>query len=144
MLMKGWVLATMLCVAGCQKEPTIVIRFEPSDMKSGVAAKATAKEPLKADAAPGSEVKPATPATPDPCTADKDCVAEPVDPCCDCKAGGQLRAVSVARHAARPKAACKEVMCAQVMSVDPSCAMVAACAAGRCALAEPKAMPATP
>jgi hypothetical protein len=136
--MRGWVLV-LLCVAGCHKEPTIVIRFEPKDMTGA------APGPGEHAQAGAAAKPPSTPeAAGDACANDRDCTTEPVESCCDCKSGGQLRAVSVARHAARPKATCKDVVCAQVMSVDPSCAKVAACVAGRCALVENEARPATP
>src|SRR5262245_7964438 len=66
------------------------------------------------------------------CKTDGDC--ELVDEgCCGCTAGGKRIAV-LKGHA--PKRNCEDVMCAQVMSNDPSCFGIARayCKAGVCAI----------
>jgi hypothetical protein len=129
-------------VGGCHEEPTIVIRFEPTDAavrphvdaarsSTAVAAAPAAGLAVSPDlgSAPGAE-----------CKAASECVAEPVD-CCDCAHGGALRAISKAAAVrAKPsrRTRCKDQVCAAMMSTDPSCARKPDCVDGRCVLVEPK------
>ena len=110
----------------CREEPTIVIRFEPSD---------AAALPAATPSPTPSPVVVAPPAGPPECKASAECVAE-VEECCDCNHGGRL--VAMVKSKALSKAArakkCKGTMCAAVLSNDPSCGKKAACVEGRCVL----------
>lgn len=129
--------------SGCREEPTIVIKFEPQDL-SGQAPRAATPMAAVVDAGSSAAAKPAPTATSKaptaaeigPCKSDADCVAAPAE-CCDCNNGGAL--VAVLKTAAKARAArCGDVMCTAMMSTDPSCAQVAACVKGSCALVAPK------
>jgi hypothetical protein len=132
-------LAMLSGCSGCREEPTIVIKFEPQDLSGAspqVAAKGTTAAAAVVDAGVAPTAKAATPsptaAELGPCKTDADCVAVPAE-CCDCNAGGTR--VAVLKKAAKARAAkCGETMCPQMMSTDPSCAQVAACVKGACAL----------
>jgi hypothetical protein len=129
-----------LAVGGCREEPTIVIKFEPSDM-SGVKKADLAARP--ADLASAPDLAPAAtagkPATAE-CKTAADCVVEPND-CCTCTSGGAQHAVAkkklAALEAARKKG-CGHTMCPMIVSHDPSCAEAAGCVAGACQLVAKK------
>jgi len=73
------------------------------------------------------------------CKVDADCVLVP-DGCCDCSAGGKLRAIPSAKKSADErdrKKRCADTVCPAVMSSDPSCGGTATCKEGRCAIAPP-------
>ena len=68
------------------------------------------------------------------CVAQADCVLVQ-EGCCACSEGGRRIALLATRRAAYESARrCDEVMCAQAVSADPSCAPGASarCVAGRC------------
>ena len=71
------------------------------------------------------------------CKVDSDCVLVAED-CCGCTAGGKQKAISKKDRTSYERdrqARCAEVMCAAVMSQDPSCAATsAACKEGKCSL----------
>lgn len=79
-------------------------------------------------AAPAPD-KPAPPSEiSDTCKTADDC--ELVDACCGCSAGGKKMAIrkdAVAGFQASHEQRCGEVMCAQVISTDPSCDAEAIC-----------------
>jgi hypothetical protein len=107
-----------------------VIRFEPSD----AAVAPLAPSPSPSPPLPSS-VGRAEPPGPPECKANADCVVEPED-CCDCNHGGRLVAMVKTKALSKAQRAkkCKGMMCAAVISNDPSCAKKAACAEGRCVL----------
>jgi hypothetical protein len=137
-------LIVLVALAGCRKEPTIVIKFEPNDLASvapaAVAGDAASPPATVADAAAGAEApQPAAPAGPPECKKPADCEVIPVE-CCGCNAGGAQMAVPKARVAALKKERakkCKGTVCAQMMSQDPSCLQVPTCKDGRCVLIMP-------
>ena len=135
------VVAVLLFLLGCREEPTIVIRFDPTDQAQPARSDGAAVAAVAKPAAPDLGAK-AAPA--DPCKVAADCVVEP-DDCCDCSAGGKQIAVSK-KHAMADKAArkkrCADVMCTASMSTDPSCAEIAGCVAGHCAMVAKKEAPA--
>jgi hypothetical protein len=127
------VLGAVLLCAACREEPTIVIRFEPIDMAGVASRRDMAAKAVVVDA--GAPVLQQLAATGKPeCKKADDCAAVPEE-CCTCAQGGKLRAVPKAA-AAKIASDCKkaQMMCAQVMSSDPSCTMKPACVAGRCTL----------
>jgi hypothetical protein len=69
------------------------------------------------------------------CKADTDCVLV-TDGCCGCNQGGKQRAVLAGARTAyekRRKSLCKQIMCPELMSEDPSCvAGHAVCKDGSC------------
>jgi hypothetical protein len=73
----------------------------------------------------------------DRCTTADDC--ELVDACCGCNAGGKKLAIrkdAVAAFEASRAQRCGDVLCAQVMSEDPSCDAEAICGSrNRCRVA---------
>jgi hypothetical protein len=73
----------------------------------------------------------------DSCTTAEDC--ELVDACCGCNAGGKKLAIrkdAIAGFEASRAQRCGEVMCAAVMSQDPSCDAEAICGSrNRCRVA---------
>jgi hypothetical protein len=134
----------MVAVAlGCEREPAIVVRFDPADLAGrdlsrardlGATDAATgAASGAPRDAGASAAAKKLAPAM--ACATDADCVLV-TDGCCDCANGGKQRAVP--KRAPRPAAdpACKEVMCTMMMSTDPSCGKRAACLEHACAMRE--------
>ena len=114
--------------AGCRKEPTIVIRFEPSDLGQPAAAHTVA---VPSVAVPG-----AAPRAVLGCQTADDCGVVPVD-CCDCAQGGKQEALSkkgIAAAQSARQARCKDMMCTMALSTDPSCTRKAACVEGKCVL----------
>jgi hypothetical protein len=88
-------------------------------------------------ASPAS-TSPAPPGEPgDSCTTADDC--ELVDACCGCSAGGRkiaIRKDAVAGFESTRAQRCGEVMCAQMISKDPSCDAEAICGSrNRCRVA---------
>jgi hypothetical protein len=73
----------------------------------------------------------------DSCTAAEDCAL--VDACCGCSAGGKkiaIRKDAVTAFESTREQRCGEVMCAQMMSQDPSCDAEAICGSrNRCRVA---------
>jgi hypothetical protein len=128
----------VLALVACRDEPTIVIKFEPSDLAaarpSSVDAAPTAKAPadLGSAAAPDAGAKKAS-----ECKTAADCVVEPAE-CCDCANGGKQHAIPKARaqasKAARAKK-CAGVMCTMMLSTDPTCGQRADCVSGACVMA---------
>lgn len=128
---------------GCHEEPTIVIRFEPSDA-AGLAQVKPSPTPtpsIPASPSPSPAAKPKT-ATKE-CKTAADCVVMPEE-CCDCANGGRQHAIAkktlAAARAARAES-CKHTMCTMMLSTDPTCGMRADCVAGACEMVkkEPKA-----
>ena len=134
----------VLGVAACQKEPAIVIKFEPADLAGRDLAKprdlaggdaATKVEPAAHEESAGKAGKTA-PAAQAACTTDADCVIIP-DGCCDCANGGKEHAVAKrdeAKLRAAQRASCKDVMCTMMVSTDPTCGKRPACRAGACTM----------
>jgi hypothetical protein len=133
-------LASVVAVAACREEPTIVIKFEPNDLAGAAkpADLATAPKPPVADMAV-AVVEKKKGGKPE-CKVAADCVVEPVD-CCDCANGGKQHAIAK-KAAAKAKAAraerCKTAMCTMMLSTDPSCGERAACVDGQCVMAAKK------
>ncbi len=123
---------TLLALAGCHEEPTIVIKFEPNDMGGRPPAVDLAKAPAPADLAVAAKKEKGKPE----CKVAADCVVEPSD-CCDCANGGKQHAIPK-KQAAASKAAraerCKNTVCTMMLSTDPSCGQRAACVDGACVL----------
>lgn len=145
-------LSLVFAGTACRKEPTFVVRFDPIDQAPSVAA------PVASQAGPGVDraVAGAPSAAPTAAASDggagrasdvpvarkandckraSDCVLVPLD-CCGCNQGGRQTAIARAKrqeHAAA-QARCKDQMCMQMLSNDPSCSMAAGCVEGRCAL----------
>jgi hypothetical protein len=121
---------------GCHEEPTIVIRFEPTDadVKPSpvvVASPSPTPTPTPAHMAPAKHAK-------KECKADADCAVVPED-CCDCANGGRQQSIpkkQVAAHQTERGKRCGKVMCTMMFSTDPTCGMRAACVAGQCAMAK--------
>jgi hypothetical protein len=132
-------------VLGCREEPTIVIRFEPSDMTPAatrVAARSDAGGAISLGTDGGVRAIGAAPkrAAPAECHAAADCVVEPEE-CCDCANGGKQHAIPKANAAASKTARtkrCKGVFCTLMLSTDPTCGMRADCVDGRCVMTKKK------
>jgi hypothetical protein len=123
-------------IAACQREPAIVIRFEPADLAGKDLAKPhdLAPRDLSSRDAAVAEAKKETAKT--ACKVDADCVLF-TDDCCDCANGGKQHAIAkndVAAHRAKREASCKDVMCSMMVANDPTCAKRPACVAGACAM----------
>ena len=136
----GFAVAAALALqafSGCHEEPTIVIRFEPSDADVRAAARPTptpTPTPTFIGGAP-VQVKRAS-----ECKVAADCVAVP-DDCCECANGGKLRAIPKSKAAAAKAervAHCKHIMCPMMVSNDPTCGMRADCVAAECVMAKKK------
>jgi hypothetical protein len=130
----------LLALAGCQQEPVIVIRFEPQDLgvRRVVSAVDAGRPPTDGAASRGEPAAPRAGAA--ECARDSDCVVAKAD-CCGCAEGGKAVAIPRAAaqaHEARQRAGCRDVMCVQSISRDPSCSQVAACRRGACALLDGK------
>ncbi len=120
-------------VTGCHEEPTIVIKFEPNAPSPSPTPVAVAVV-----ATPAPKAANAATHTKGECKSDGDCLAVPVE-CCTCLKGGKQEAVSK-KEALVLKSAhekeCKGMMCAMIVSPDPTCKEKAACVAGQCTLVE--------
>jgi hypothetical protein len=130
--------AVLLTTAGetaCEKEPTIVIKFEPQDLagRDGGAVAAAAAVVVDAGARVVVADGGSSQAAGALCKTSADCFVVTAD-CCDCNHGGSLVAVGKAEHDAAKKRKCGGVMCAEMMSNDPSCGGHAECVSGHCAL----------
>lgn len=124
--------------SGCHEEPTIVIRFEPTDadVKPSpspsirvVASPSPTPTPMPAHVPPVKHAK-------KECKVDADCAVVPED-CCDCANGGRQQAIpkkQVAAHQTERGKRCGKVMCTMMFSTDPTCGMRAACVAGQCTM----------
>jgi hypothetical protein len=117
--MKAQVISVLVALAiGCGSKPP------PSDQPAP-------SEP----AAPSSQPASTEPA--DSCTAADDCAL--VDACCGCNAGGKkiaIRKDAVAGFESSRAERCGDVMCAQMISTDPSCDAEAICGSrNRCQVA---------
>jgi hypothetical protein len=127
-----FLLGTLTGCESCGREPAIVIRFEPVDAAGAATSKAA--DLAKATVADLASA-PAPAAKSTACSKDADCVLEMED-CCGCTATGKQHAVhkldkeTEAAHSKR----CRDTMCGQAMSTDPSCRKKAACVKGVCAL----------
>src|SRR5207253_8889038 len=75
---------------GCHEEPTIVIRFEPSD--ADVKPRAPSPTPTPTPTPTPSPASPAKTAKKE-CKTSSDCVVVP-DDCCDCANGGRQQAIA--------------------------------------------------
>ena len=74
------------------------------------------------------------------CDKDADCAIARAD-CCGCDEGGKARAVAkkgLAAWTSTLSARCKDTLCAQMISPDPTCHQVAACREHRCMLVDGK------
>jgi hypothetical protein len=72
------------------------------------------------------------------CKTDGDCVAV-IDECCPCSQGGKQRAILKKEQAGYEKdrkGRCKDQLCTEMMSQDPSCSQRPVCLAGICELAD--------
>jgi hypothetical protein len=122
----------LVVVCACHEEPTIVIKFEPSDL-----AVAASPAPL-VRASPSPSPSPRGIGLVRECKKTADCVVEPED-CCDCANGGKLHAIAKAQatasKAARAKR-CRGVMCTMMLSLDPTCGKRADCVEGACVLVD--------
>jgi hypothetical protein len=102
-------------------------------LASGCGSKAPASDPAAAE--PTAPAAPGQPA--DNCTTGDDC--ELVEACCGCNAGGRriaIRKDAVASYTSSREQRCGDVMCAQVISQDPSCDAEAICGSrNRCRVA---------
>jgi hypothetical protein len=110
--MMRMILIACLLAVGCGSKPTTSDPSSPSQ--------------------PSAPADPAAPAgsadPPDQCTTGDDC--ELVDACCGCNAGGKkiaIRKDAVAAFEATRAQRCGDVMCAQMISQDPSCSAEAIC-----------------
>jgi hypothetical protein len=123
--MRAALLCFVLCLVGCEREPAIVIRFEPQDLAGRDLSRPQDLAGIRVDAArPADNGK--------ECQKDADCVVV-ADDCCDCKNGGRQHA----QHKALPKpsrAGCADVLCTAMMSPDASCGKKPACVAHACIL----------
>lgn len=75
-------------------------------------------------------------ATESSCKSNEDCVLVKQD-CCDCRRGGKQEALSKTKALEKIQnlsTKCDGVMCAQVMSNDPSCKQTAVCDKNQCVL----------
>jgi hypothetical protein len=128
----------VLGMGACQREPAIVIRFEPSDLAGRDLAKprdlgVPPDGAVKAVAEKKTATKSETPAQ---CASDADCVIIP-DGCCDCANGGKEHAVAKrdeAKLRAAQRASCKDVMCTMMMSTDPTCGKRPVCVDSACTM----------
>jgi hypothetical protein len=127
---------------GCHEEPTIVIRFEPTDadvkppspigIPSPMATPTPSPSSLGGAPLGGSPKKSAK----KECKAATDCVVVPEE-CCDCANGGKQHAIPKAELAAAKASRavkCKHAMCTMMFSTDPTCGMRADCVSGQCAM----------
>jgi hypothetical protein len=151
---KVWSMALPIVLVGalwgaCKEEPPIVIKFEPADM-AGVKS-ATVAAPMADGATAATPADLGAAKTPDlgaakkaggegkaECKVAADCVVLPVE-CCDCANGGKQMAVpktKVASIKAERQKHCKDALCTQVFSSDPTCGQEAACQAGQCVMTE--------
>jgi hypothetical protein len=76
-------------------------------------------------------------AAPD-CETDSDCVLMP-EGCCGCNEGGKQKAVPAKgseKLETKRKSGCKQTMCSQMISQDPSCSSRAVCKENRCVLGQ--------
>jgi hypothetical protein len=123
---------------GCHEEPTIVIRFEPSD--ADVKPPRSAPTPTPSPSPSPSLTGPPSKTAKKECKTAADCVVVPED-CCDCANGGRQQAIPKAKQAAAKAsraAHCKHTMCTMMISTDPSCGMRAECVAGQCQMVKKK------
>jgi hypothetical protein len=123
---------------GCREEPTIVIRFEPSDAD---VPRVTRPSPTPTPTpTPAPDASLGKKSAKKECKAAADCVVMQEE-CCNCANGGKQQAVPKARQAsvkAALQAKCKAAVCTMMMSTDPTCGMKADCVAGICSLVEKK------
>jgi hypothetical protein len=125
-------------LAACHEEPPIVIKFEPADLSAKKQVVDASTPPPAVDAsAPAPQAKSAN-----ECKKAADCALEPVE-CCDCANGGKQHAIAKAKlaaSAAERKKRCKDSMCTEMFSTDPSCGQRAECVSGSCVMV-PSAKP---
>jgi len=136
-------LSLCLFAGACEREPAIVIRFDPVDLSGRDLQKArdlaTARDaatPTDLALQPTAKIAPVFGAGAMRCHAEKDCVIVP-DGCCGCANGGK-QAAALQRDEkslrATQRAQCKDVMCTMMVSNDPTCGKRAACVEGSCAM----------
>jgi hypothetical protein len=131
-------LSFALAVAGCEREPAIVVRFDTLDLAGPDAGKpndASAPAKLANDDA-GAVHDAGKRALGPACKVEAECTLI-VDGCCDCANGGKL-APALKREETKlnlaHRAACKDAMCTMMVSTDKSCGSRPACVDGHCAL----------
>ncbi len=132
-------LATVL-FGGCEREPVIVVRFDPADQRPATRAVqrdlATAGVVDAATTFDAATVAVAPPAAKAQCKTDGDCVLVS-DGCCGCANGGKLKTAlkrEEAKLIAAQKKSCADTMCTMVVSSDPSCGKRVGCVEGVCAM----------
>jgi len=122
--------------SSCHEEPTIVIRFEPSDGDVRPARKPSpTPTPTPTPSAAAAPAKPMH-----ECKAASDCIVVPEE-CCDCANGGKQHAIPKVKVAADKSARakkCKQVMCTMMASTDPTCGMRPDCVSGACVMIKKK------
>jgi hypothetical protein len=126
----------------CHEEPTIVIRFEPSDadVKLQVVKPSPSGAPTPTPTPSPSPGATASKPGKKECKVAADCAVTPED-CCDCANGGRQHAIAkvkVAAAQASREAHCKHTMCTMMISTDPTCGMRADCVAGQCTMVKKK------
>jgi hypothetical protein len=134
------ILSALAGCNGCHEEPTIVIRFEPSD--ADVKLQVLRPTPSPSPTPTPSPSPGATASKPGKkeCKVAADCAVMPED-CCDCANGGRQHAIAkvkVAAAKASREAHCKHAMCTMMISTDPTCGMRADCVAGQCTMVKKK------
>ncbi len=142
-LLGRWlVAATLFGLVACEREPAIIVRFDPTDLASvrdlGRPVPGDAAAPVAAAVEVKSKLegKPSASAKSAECKLDADCVIVP-DGCCGCANGGKQRGAAKKDEAAlraAQRTACKDVMCTMMVSTNPSCGKRATCLAGVCAM----------
>jgi hypothetical protein len=128
-------LSFALSFAACEREPAIVVRFDPRDLAghdAGKSADASLPRTLaNEDAGQRVDKLAIGPA----CKAEADCTLVPSG-CCDCANGSQLlpaRRRDEAKLVKAKHAACKDTMCTMMVSTDKLCGWRPACVDGHCA-----------
>ena len=136
-LVFGLALVVGILGAGCHEEPTIIIRFEPTDadVKPSSSARAPSPTPTPTPT-PAPKIVPPVKHAKKECKVDADCEVVPED-CCDCANGGRQQSIPKSHVAAFKKERgkrCGKVMCTMMFSTDPTCGMRAQCLSGQCEL----------
>lgn len=121
-------------LGACQREPAIVVRFEPPDLAGRDLARPHDLALATADAGEVAAKAAAAAKLGPVCRADAECVLV-LDGCCDCANGGSLVPAlkrNDAKLAAAHRAACKSQMCTMMIGTDAQCGLRAACVQGHC------------
>ncbi len=132
-------LSFALVLTACEREPAIVVRFDPRDLAGHDAGKPTdastrgllANDDAGARALHDAGKRALGPA----CKVEAECTLI-VDGCCDCANGGKL-VPALKREETKltlaHRAACKGTMCTMMVSTDKQCGSRPACLNGHCA-----------